>query len=97
MTIHTTKHPVQYSFEQWITLSHGISHPSDEKRFFIFVKTVHAQNATRWKDCAFLKKKILDFNPEYDTDKLERIIQLYPTLLIFCKVKHQRNRWGSMD
>lgn len=90
MTILKEKHPVKSSFESWLALSNGVAHPMDEKRFFIFVKSVHAYHATIWKDVNFLKKKILENNPNFDRGRLQRILDLYPVLLRFCRVKHQK-------
>lgn len=90
MTIIREKHPVEHSFESWLVLLDGIAHPCDERRFFIFVKSVHACNATVWKDVNFLKEKILENNPDFDRDRLQRILDLYPVLLRFCKVGHQK-------
>ncbi len=93
MTIIKEKHPVERSFKSWIALSNGIAHQLDEERFFIFVKSVHAYHATNWKDVNFLKKKVLENNPGFDNNRLQRILDLYSILLGFCKVKHQKTTY----
>ena len=89
MSIIREKHPVQKSFDNWINLSDGIGHPSDERRFFIFVKSVHHYHATKWRDASFLRKKILEKNKFLNREEsLEAILELYDYLLKFCKVKY---------
>lgn len=90
MSLTHIEHPVQYSFEKWITVSNSISHPSDEERFFVFVKSVYSKRAYRWKKASFLREKILKYNPNFDRERLDRIIDLYPILLRFCVAKPQK-------
>ncbi len=80
---------MQRSFDNWINLSDGISHPDDEKRFFIFVKSVYYYHATRWKNIDFLKRKILENNKFLNREgKLSEILERYSCLLRFCDVKY---------
>ena len=80
------KNPVEYAFYQWINAYPEEYHPNDMERFMIFVRTVHAFNATKWKDVNYLRKRIIKEKPNFSEDRLSELIDLYEDLLFFCKI-----------
>ncbi len=61
--------------------------------FIFFCKNVCLYNAKRWQDANFLKKKIIEKIPNFDSNKLETIIDLYKCLLDFYKARHLPGSW----
>ena len=85
MTLQKIKQPVEYSFLQWINGYPDSGHWADKERFLIFAKTVCRYNATRWKKPDHLRNRILKAKPNFDSDLLDHILDLYTTLIGFYK------------
>lgn len=87
MSLWKIKNPVEYSFFQWMNNFPDSTHWADKARFYSFVKTVCRYNAVKWKSLDFLRNKILDKNPHFDSEYLEHLIRLYDELIKFYKVQ----------
>ncbi|MFH1713532.1 MAG: hypothetical protein ABH896_05130 [Candidatus Jacksonbacteria bacterium] len=85
------KNPTECSFYFWINQCPDSFHPLDMKRFYTFIKTVCRYNSKKWKSRDYLKKRIFDEKPHFDTDSLENILSLYKNLLDF----HRANPFSS--
>lgn len=83
MNLIRIKNPVEYSFIQWMNNFPDSGHWTDKERFFRFVKTACRYKAHKWKNPNYLKTRIFDRNPNFDTDSLEIILNLYLNLLEF--------------
>jgi len=85
MAIVKIKQPVEYTFLQWINAYPDSGHWADKERFLRFVKTACKYNATRWKKSDYLKNRILEAKPHFDPDFLDRLLDLYQSLIQFHK------------
>lgn len=85
MSLFKIKQPVEYSFLQWINNYPDSGHWADMERFYSFVKTVCRYNATNWKKTDYLRKKILETDPNFKQSFLEYLLELYINLLDFYK------------
>jgi hypothetical protein len=85
MAIIRIRQPVEYSFLQWINNYPDSGHWKDKERFLCFVKTVCKYNASRWKNSQYLKTRILEARPHFEADFLDRILDLYASLIQFYK------------
>jgi hypothetical protein len=85
MTIQKIRQPVEYSFLQWINGHPDSGHWADHESFLIFTKTVCRYHATKWQNSNYLKKRIIEAKPLFNSDFLDHIISLYNTLIQFYK------------
>ena len=87
MSLYKIKNPVEYSFLQWMNNFPDSGHWADMERFYCFVKTVCSHNARTWKKTDYLRKKIMEANPNFNQDSLDYLLELYINLLDFYKTK----------
>lgn len=103
MAILKIRHPVEYSFLQWMNNFPHSGHWADRERFFVFVKTVCKYNSTKWKRPEHLKARILKARPHFDPDILDRLLYLYGDLIEFhtthacpnIQIAHRRVKKGN--
>ncbi len=88
MTLVRYKKHTEYSFMRWINHYPESNHPTDDENFYYFVKTVCKYNAKGWKNTDYLKRRILEIIPNFNSDKLENVIALYRRLLDFYKAQY---------
>ncbi len=87
MSLRKIKHPVEYSFLQWMNSHPDSAHWADRNRFFQFVKTVARFSARKWKNREYVKSRILAIKPTFDPEFLERHLDLFSVLLDFQQVQ----------
>jgi hypothetical protein len=83
MGLYKIKQPVEYAFLQWMNNFPDSTHPLDQRRFFTLAKTVCRYRAKKWQRPEYLRKRILETNPYFDTKFLGRLLNLYTKLLNF--------------
>lgn len=88
MTLVRYKNPTEYSFMIWMNHYPESNHPTDDENFYCFVKTVYRCNAKKWKNTDYLRMRILEIIPNFNSVKLENIIADYLKLLNFYKTPH---------
>lgn len=88
MTLVRYKGHTEYSFMIWINHYPESNHPTDDENFYYFIKTVCRYNAKKWKNTDYLKRRILEIIPNFNSVKLENIIADYVKLLNFYKTPH---------
>ncbi len=84
MLIHHRK-PVEESFILWMNESPESFHALDMKRFYVFVKSVYAYHAKRWKDFSFFRAKIKEKRPTFSEENITRFYDKLCTGLTLLK------------
>lgn len=92
MTLVRYKNHIECSFVLWMNRCPESNHPTDDENFYCFVKTVCGYPRTKkWRDVIYLKNRILEKIPNFNSDKLENILTIYIKLLDFYKIPPLKN------
>lgn len=87
MVVIRNKNPIDITFVSWISQFPESYHPSDEERFYVFVKTV-CRDSRQQRDSSWLRKKITNYRKHHlEQLDIENYCDLFDKLIDFYKVK----------
>ncbi len=61
-------------------------HPLDERRFYVFAKTVARYRNKKWRDYSYFEKCILEHTPHFDKEDIEKFWSRLRELVEFHSV-----------
>ena len=83
--MHNT-HPIETSLQSWLSQHPESFHPSDMKRFYIFVKNV-CRYGRKTRDGMWLKKQISKRVRYFSQENLDKFCTLFEELQDFYKTE----------